>query len=179
MGADPKIFKKFWSEVQIYFLKCGSYWDTWRKFLYLFLRSPSHKHMQPPLKITLPLPWRLVSNLSHPGLNIWQRCSNPQFSFLMYRMQFEKGQDFANLIYLFPKAEKCLFSYAWLPHPPGIRVTVFLFGSETIISSQSLGLSYSRQLSREGKNNSNRRLPTACSTVARERIAVLQLNIYS
>lgn len=35
------------------------------------------------------------------------------------------------------------------------------------------------QLSREGKNNNNRRLPTVCSSVAGERIAVLQLYIYS
>lgn len=67
----------------------------------------------------------------------------------------------------------------WLPRPPGIKVMVFLLGSETIISSQRHGLSYCGQLSGEGKNNNNRRLPTACSTVARERIAVLQLNIYS
>lgn len=66
----------------------------------------------------------------------------------------------------------------WLSRPPGIKVTVFLLGSE-IISSQRLGLSYSGQLSREGENNNNRRLPTACSTATGERIAVLQLNIYS
>lgn len=48
-----------------------------------------------------------------------------------------------------------------------------------VLSPQRLSLSYSGQLSREGKNNNNRRLPTACNTLAGERIAVVQLNIYS
>lgn len=56
---------------------------------------------------------------------------------------------------------------------------VFCLGSEMVLSPQRLSLSYSGQLSREGKNNNNRRLPTACNTLAGERIAVVQLNIYS
>lgn len=71
-----------------------------------------------------------------------------------------------------------LVSRTWLPHPLSINVTVFLLGSGTSISLQRLALSYSGQLSRE-RGNIIKDLTTVCSAVARQRIAVLQLNIYS
>lgn len=36
-----------------------------------------------------------------------------QFSFSIYCLQFAKDQTFANLMYLFPSAEECLFPYAY------------------------------------------------------------------
>lgn len=66
-----------------------------------------------------------------------------------------------------------------LCHPPSIRVTVLLLlGSEAILSSQT----WSELLwaaPKRGQKNTNRRLPTVCSTVAREWSAGLQLKIYS
>lgn len=145
--------------------------------------------MWPPLKIILLFSWKLVSNLSHPGLSIWQQCSKLQFSFLVYCLQFEKDLAFTNLIYFFPKAENSQSCFPmpinnssiiriWLPRAPSIKVMVFRLSSEMRISLWRFGLSYSGQFSKEGKNNNNR-LHTACSTVAGERIEVLKLNIYS
>lgn len=69
--------------------------ETPEENVYLF---SSHKNMWPPLKITLLFSWKLVSNLCHPGLSIWQQRSKLQFSFLVYCLQFEKDQATTNLI---------------------------------------------------------------------------------
>lgn len=81
------------------------------------------------------------------------------------------------MCFLMPTTYNLIFR-AWPPHPLSINVMVFLLGSGTTISSQRRALSYSGQLSREG-NIITKDLTTVCSAVARERIAVLQLNIYS
>lgn len=128
-----------------------------------------------------------MSNISHPAPNTCKCHLKLQLRFLnvLFSVWERSGLFKYNLLISQsfkvscpPVPANCNLPFTtWLPRPLGIKIMVFI-SSATIISSQRPGLSYSGHLSREGKTSSNRLL-TVCSTVARERIAMLRPNIYS